>query len=251
MKNKRLFRFRNVAVVCVAVSALSVVLWIFQPCLGNSKSRKTWSSLLEYASDSGLPTFRTRVHQPADLIKYVDMSVEYRTRHGAVAHVTGYKRENGDIAIKAKFHGNAKFFYEDLAWAKDLDGTLGYIHPNGEWAFKVDAYSAFDFIGDRAIIRNISESGHTIDGFIDKYGTIVVEPRFWDVENYIGEFALVSLPTWRTRILKKIVDVSGMSINTCFSYHVYIIDREGKKCTNAEVLDWINEQQNQSREGRN
>ena len=92
----------------------------------------------------------------------------------------GYMDTKGNIVIPFKYD-TAKDFSEGLAKVeyKDDQGNrmVGYIDTEGKEVFKADKWLKGNFYEGLAHIRTV-KNGKFVYGFIDKSGTVVIEPRF-------------------------------------------------------------------------
>lgn len=133
----------------------------------------------------------------------------------------GFIGTDGKIAIPAQFE-SVGYFTNGLAWAKTVDGQLGYINTRGEWIIKPQfaVGKDFDNISGLARIKQadkwayVNKSGEIIHindtevwgdfheglaegkkngqkGFYDNKGKWVIEPQFDEARNFKNGYASV------------------------------------------------------------
>jgi hypothetical protein len=93
----------------------------------------------------------------------------------------GYLDTLGKIAIPAKFIATGHFI-DGLAWAKDINGLVGYIGTNGDWVIKPRFELGRDFDAESKLAR--VKSGER-NAYVNKSGVLVEIP---DTERW-GDFS--------------------------------------------------------------
>ncbi len=102
----------------------------------------------------------------------------------------GYKNDNGDIVIEAKFY-RINDFSEGLATAKESkDALWGYINKSGRWVIPARFYDAGIFSEGLAGVEETRDNGW---GYIDQEGNYVISPRYNNAEYFQNNRAIVAL----------------------------------------------------------
>ena len=78
----------------------------------------------------------------------------------------GFVDVNGKVVIEARYKG-AGYFIDGLAWAKNMDGTVGYINPKGDWVIKPEFTKAKGFSKGSGFARVTKGE---VKGFVTKGG---------------------------------------------------------------------------------
>ncbi len=158
----------------------------------NARYKNIYDELKAAARSNGLLVHHARrPGQPSNLFRFYDQSKPYRTSYGSDAKYVGYKNKLGEIVIPAIFKIGDSGFFEGLAWVVTEDNRHAFIHPDGAVAFTVRANYVDSFFNGRARIRfepnPFKSLPSLLSGFVDKDGKVVVEMKYYGVNDFVGE----------------------------------------------------------------
>lgn len=208
--------------------------------LSNARHERVWDAYVNHAWSNGIPT--RPVADSIDLIHFYDESQPFRTTSGLPSHLQGYKNSAGEIVIPAVYRTAQKEFTEGLAFTGHADGTRGYIRPDGSLAFKAVYPYAEPFVNGMAHVRTERSTGLYADrlrsGYIDATGRVVVEPKYYDGDDFVGPYTRVVRRTIYNPIYQHLTD--GMDIDVglqwLFPNQRIFIDNQGRRVSPRTVL---------------
>lgn len=233
------------SLVWLTIAASPVLVYtalVLEIHINNARYEGAWDRLNDAATQAGLLVHH--VNQPPDppgLNRFYDESKPYPAPNGLTYHKVGYKDDQGRVVLESEFFGGARYFYEKLNYAY-LDHHLGFINPDGSWAFVVEdpgiEHGGSFFNGRARVMRELSSDLTTPqwrEGFIDPQGRIVVPLIYTSVSDYIGEknteLALVGSRTLFAPIADRLmdgIDIEIPPIHWLFpAIRLGCIDKEG------------------------
>lgn len=217
----------------------------------NAKYNKIYDDLYTAANANGLLVRHyKRTPEPLGFNRFYDESSSYKSKHGLTSNHVGYKDDEGNIILPAIYNGGDWHFYEGLNYAYE-NGRLGYINPDGTWAFQLSDHSiqtssSQSFFNGRAVVMK-ELSSHLItpiwrEGAIDKEGNIVIELKYLFIKNFIGEldheYTIAAEKTIFYPIFENMMNGIDVSLGIEYIFppqRLIFLDKDGNKVTPPEV----------------
>lgn len=211
--------------------------------IANSRSSSLWDRMESHAQQYKLTTRFSQQPDPADLVRFYDLSKPIRTAAGLDSHMQGYQNLDGEVVIAPIYKFASKEFNEGLAFV-GTESRKGYIRPDGSWAFDANFTYCDQFVNGRARVRQVPwGSIRWRAGFIDPEGSIAVEIKYNSVGEFIGPYTIAGERTIYAPIWESLMDGIDVSIPPFDFFfppsRLRFIDKNGNTVSPRELRQWM------------